>query len=268
MNNKGFAITGILYTLFILFLLILVSVLAGLHSKKNMLEKMTNIVEKSFQGSTLQSDSNVQLALEKKVAPINGKYVFELNTLQNLIYGVVDTPSTKTEGITYQISNKKITVRADKNDGYGFVGAKVYLNANTNYIFSCDTNGIWDASESSNTVEAFLMLNGKYSTIKHMTSNDNFNFQVPVTGEYWLRLDVNMQGKTYEFSNIKITDNITQTTCSTYLNKGTPFTKEAITFIPKDCNDYDYTFSQLDDNSNSVSKMTLKKIYSFEGDGA
>ena len=40
MNNKGFAITGILYTIFILFIMILLSILSGLNTRKNILENL------------------------------------------------------------------------------------------------------------------------------------------------------------------------------------------------------------------------------------
>ena len=48
MNNKGFAITGILYTLFILFTMILLSVLATMSAKRTSLEKTIIGLENSY----------------------------------------------------------------------------------------------------------------------------------------------------------------------------------------------------------------------------
>lgn len=71
MNNKGFAITGILYTLFILFLLISVTLLGALSTKKNMSQQSINNLEKSFQGKIYTPD-------EQNItqAPVDGKYIF------------------------------------------------------------------------------------------------------------------------------------------------------------------------------------------------
>ncbi len=82
MNNKGFAITGILYTLLILFLTVMVSVLAGLRSKKNMLEQSIIPLEDSFKGTEL-STTQVQQAKNNKVAPVDGKYEFLVTFLDN-----------------------------------------------------------------------------------------------------------------------------------------------------------------------------------------
>lgn len=77
LGNRGFAITGILYTLFILFLLILLSVLGSVRSRKNMLEKSTELVEESYQGIKVDA-AQVSLIREQKKALVKGKYVFEL----------------------------------------------------------------------------------------------------------------------------------------------------------------------------------------------
>lgn len=73
LNNKGFAITGILYTLFILFLLIMLSLLAGLRSRKNMLEQSLKSLEETFDGTVLSSDK-----VENNIAPVDGKYEFKV----------------------------------------------------------------------------------------------------------------------------------------------------------------------------------------------
>ena len=72
MNNKGFAIGGILYSLFILFLLILVSVLGGLQSKKNSLMKSMASFERGITGNEI---TEVNGLVE---APVDGKYQFSL----------------------------------------------------------------------------------------------------------------------------------------------------------------------------------------------
>ena len=76
LNNKGFAITGILYTLFILFLLILVSVLGALSARKNMLEASTGKLEESYLGSDSGSADNILLFKNNKRTPVTGRYEF------------------------------------------------------------------------------------------------------------------------------------------------------------------------------------------------
>lgn len=77
LNNKGFAITGILYTLFILFLLILVSVLGGLSTKKNMLEQSVVSQEDSFIGTSLNAEQiNAVIDIENATVTVTGKYIF------------------------------------------------------------------------------------------------------------------------------------------------------------------------------------------------
>lgn len=48
LNNKGFAITATLYTILILFLMILVSVLSGLVNKEKLLEKSTESISENY----------------------------------------------------------------------------------------------------------------------------------------------------------------------------------------------------------------------------
>lgn len=73
MNNKGFAIIGILYTILILFLMIMLSVLAGLNTRKNFMEKSIS----SFQDDYLGSDVINNYSGNLISAPVTGKYVFQ-----------------------------------------------------------------------------------------------------------------------------------------------------------------------------------------------
>ena len=78
MNNKGFAITGILYTLFILFTMILLSTLTTVSFKKGILEKTILGLEDSFKVSdTLDVNT---LNIDERKALIKGKYEFIINT--------------------------------------------------------------------------------------------------------------------------------------------------------------------------------------------
>ena len=85
LNNKGFAITGILYTLFILFLLILVSVLGGLSAKKNLLEQSIISQEDIFLGKKIPlteavvEKENPEDNTIDKITLVSGKYIFQVN---------------------------------------------------------------------------------------------------------------------------------------------------------------------------------------------
>ena len=83
LNNKGFAITGILYTLYVLFLLILVSVLGALRARKRMLEQYTERIEKSYQGKKIQNVSNFNTY---KNVEVTGKYKFQMKDNANKTY--------------------------------------------------------------------------------------------------------------------------------------------------------------------------------------
>ena len=76
LNNKGFAITGILYTVFVLFLLILLSVLGGLNIKRQLLERNMESIYSEIEEVCM--DSNISLN-GSYLTDYQGKYVFDVN---------------------------------------------------------------------------------------------------------------------------------------------------------------------------------------------
>lgn len=72
MNNKGFAITSTLYTIFILFIMLLLSILAGLSTRKKILEKSVETLEKSYSESEFEN-----ITITNNLAPVTGKYQVE-----------------------------------------------------------------------------------------------------------------------------------------------------------------------------------------------
>lgn len=81
MGNKGFAITGIIYTLLILFLLILIVVIAGLSNTQKLLINSTENFETSFTGKEITSQE-VEAINNTKIAKYTGKYVFKVTNNQ------------------------------------------------------------------------------------------------------------------------------------------------------------------------------------------
>lgn len=78
MNNKGFAIIGILYTILILFLMIMLSVLAGLNTRKNFMEKSISSFQDDYLGSDVIDNYNSDYNSDNLIsAPVTGKYVFQ-----------------------------------------------------------------------------------------------------------------------------------------------------------------------------------------------
>ena len=79
MNNKGFAITGIIYTLFIIFLMVLLSVLSGLKSYQRLMTNSISGLESSFEGVKL-SDTTYDIIADDGTLNYSGKYVFKSNS--------------------------------------------------------------------------------------------------------------------------------------------------------------------------------------------
>ena len=80
-GNKGFAITGILYTLFVLFLIILFSILGTMSYKSAMLEKTVLGLAEDL--SLKKVDDISKGITNNKTANFDGKYVFERKLLGN-----------------------------------------------------------------------------------------------------------------------------------------------------------------------------------------
>ena len=145
----------------------------------------------------------------------------------DLITGRGNIGSTTVGRMTYSITNDVVTVQAKQNDGYGFIPYRVKLTAGTSYVFNATCTAAWESE-----CQAWLMKDGQYTTYYEMKDNKNYIFTPSVTGEYWLRLDVNTNGNTQKFSNISITKVLSSQTV-TYddsLNLTSVPTKDGYTF--------------------------------------
>ena len=278
LDNKGFAITGILYTLFILFILLMFSILNGLQTKKQMLERSTIKLEESFKLKDVTNDNNIGIekALTEGKALTTGKYSFEINTNNIPIEGLNKTNGliTSSSGkMQYSIDeNKNIEVTASStidNDGYGELeGVQVYLQEGKSYHFSCEIigSGTWASTAGDNTndtVEVYIYPSSKevaqenWICMNPTSCNTNKYQKVlnTTSGYYNIRLDVNQKGKKYIFKNLTITSDDGTAIAFTYLTKGKDLAKDKITFIPKDWNDYKNNY-----------EFKLTKIESFESE--
>ena len=104
--------------------------------------------------------------------------------------------------------NNKYTLTSTKDNFFKITDSKVVLEQGKEYIFSSLTDGTWGegtvGKEYVDTVEAYLLLDGKYSTYFRLDNNTGFIFVAPATGTYYLRFDVNKNGATHSFWNFQI----------------------------------------------------------------
>ena len=77
MNNKGFAITGIIYTLCILFLIILLTTISGLNLLQKLKVNSVQNFEEMFIGKKMEA-KEILNSNEFRVAPVTGKYIFQV----------------------------------------------------------------------------------------------------------------------------------------------------------------------------------------------
>lgn len=107
LNNKGFAITSILYALLILFVLLVSSYLTVLTARKNRLDKITSKIEDDyyFNNERETSINNVS----NYTAPYTGKYVFGDNCYIYLSKGSILNLSEKVTECTVE-NGTKVTI--------------------------------------------------------------------------------------------------------------------------------------------------------------
>ena len=127
----------------------------------------------------------------------------------NLISGLYNYDAIDDTRAIWTQNNSTVTVTSKVNDGYAWTFIRVYLIANTEYIFNCSVNGgtFGSANNNADTTQVFISLNENNGAIP-LAGNSNYKFSVPTTGHYSLRFDVNKKDVTHTFSNISITRNI------------------------------------------------------------
>ncbi len=89
LNNRGFAIASTLYTIFILFLMILLGILASLTARERMLDKSTETFASDY-----TTDKLDQSVVFDSVVPVSGKYVFSMAGLDSYCYSYLASGST------------------------------------------------------------------------------------------------------------------------------------------------------------------------------
>lgn len=98
LNNRGFAITSVLYGLLILFVLLTGSYLSILGAKKNRLDVITSDIEKRYAFENKLEGSSITISGDSFEAPCVGKYILG-NGLGN------DKSVYLYKGKTYKISD-------------------------------------------------------------------------------------------------------------------------------------------------------------------
>ncbi len=79
MNNKGFAITGILYTVFVLFIMTLFAILTGLNTRLRLMQKSIISFEDDYSlidANNLVGTGGITGISFSDPVPYTGKYVF------------------------------------------------------------------------------------------------------------------------------------------------------------------------------------------------
>lgn len=114
LNNKGFAITGILYTLFILFIMILLSILSGLNTRKNIMEKSVETLANDYKWA------EKTLETSQTSAPETGKYEYTAANgtkcytylksgasldINNITFTTKECNDAKTSGTSFTLTN-------------------------------------------------------------------------------------------------------------------------------------------------------------------
>ena len=100
MNNKGFAITGILYSVLVLFLLVILSMIGILNEKRERLEKLAETIN--------NTDSTIDSVVESDEDNCQWSGCFCINSAENSILKYSDKEECKEVTISDTINNVNI----------------------------------------------------------------------------------------------------------------------------------------------------------------
>ena len=174
LNNKGFALTSIIYMLIVLFLMIMLLILANLAQRKVVLDKIKNDVKNELNQGGVVASSNMIVTFDPTIGQINQT---SKQVTYNEPYGELPTPT---------------------REGYRFVGWRGKNLApeinNENYIVWHYNDRTTSELKSENG-ENFIRINGNPSTENIDTLWKIYNKKkIELNqGEYILSFDVRSQ---------------------------------------------------------------------------
>lgn len=120
MNNKGFAITGILYGVLLLFLMVLISLLSVLVFRLNRFTTLVDEVSSDMENKNLVEINETIDTTKYYQTPYRGKYTFTINGTTTKCYAYLP---------------KNIALKTDSNKMYyiepTLVGDKYEIDVNT-----------------------------------------------------------------------------------------------------------------------------------------
>ena len=122
MNNKGFAITSILFGILILFLLVLVFLLGVLRSQRLRMEKLSDSVNSTIGEVVCDEITDIFVNENKHTIENSGRYIIDI------------------------VSNNICYLYVKKNDYISLNSGQIKVNGEVATLINCDNNGITSAT--------------------------------------------------------------------------------------------------------------------------
>ena len=114
-----------------------------------------------------------------------------------------DNLHCKNKLYTPYTEKNKLTVTATRDDYSIVTGYYAYLEKGKQYTISCKTDAIFGGSNGTDTVEIFLLKDKAYTTYIGINTNPK-TITISESGNYFLRYDINQNGKTHSLWDFQI----------------------------------------------------------------
>lgn len=111
--------------------------------------------------------------------------------------------------------NNKLIITATQDDYYKILSYYAYLEAGKKYRVSFESDGSYGMDSGTDTIQIFLMKDKSFDTIITIFSKNEI-ISPTVSGNYYIRADVNKNGKSHSFWNFKIKKGSTASPYSPY----------------------------------------------------
>lgn len=236
LNNKGFALTSIIYMLIVLFLMILLLILANLAQRKVVLDKIKNDVKTNLNQGGLIAKNTYTVTFDPTIGQINQT---SKQVTYNEPYGELSTPT---------------------REGYKFIGWRgknlaPEINENNYTVFNYENRTTTEFRNENGS--NYIRINGNSSDTKidtlwaiHSTQKMKLN-----QGEYTLSFDVRTQNAlaTQSIKKIIVEGSNTIGRTGIYVNQSVPYVKTNVLSNIEN----DYNFDNDGEWHHFTSKVTI-----------